>query len=75
MSQPNRLERVWPKVSKELLSKWSKLTLEELENCEYQYDRIVDLIHRTYYPGRSLLTMEGDIRDWINERIYFYETI
>ena len=74
MSQPNRLERVWPQVSKEILAKWNRLTPTELEDCRYQYDLIVDLIHRTYYPGRSPLTMEGDIRDWINEKIYFYET-
>ena len=73
MSQPNRIERVWPQVKADLLAKWNQLTPDDLEKCRYQYDLIVESVRRAYYSGRSQLTLEGDVRDWINERIAFYE--
>ncbi|MDO8528160.1 MAG: hypothetical protein Q7T03_10820 [Deltaproteobacteria bacterium] len=71
--QPNRLEKVWKFVKPEILKRWDRLTGDDLQACDYQYDLIVEAIRRTYFSGRSHLSLEGDIRDWLNERISFYE--
>ncbi|OGQ05720.1 MAG: hypothetical protein A2W61_06405 [Deltaproteobacteria bacterium RIFCSPLOWO2_01_44_7] len=71
--QPNRLERVWHFVKPEILQRWGKLTNGDLENCQYQYDLVVEAIRRTYFEGRSHLSLEGEIRDWLNKRIDHYE--
>lgn len=73
MTEPNRIERVWPQIKADLLAKWNQLTEEDLSACDFQYDLVVESIRRVYYPGRSQLTLEGDVRDWLNERITVYE--
>lgn len=57
----------------EILQKWGKLTGDDLEHCEFQYDLIVEAIRRQYYEGRSHLSLEADIRDWLNERVAHHE--
>ena len=69
MTQPNRLEKVWPQIRKDLLTKWDQIPAEAWDACHYQYDLVVELVRRNYYPGRSHLTYEADIRDWLNDRI------
>ncbi len=71
--QPNRLERVWQYIRPEILARYTALTCEDLEICEHQYDRIIETIRKTYNPGRSHLTIEGELRDWLNERIAYFE--
>lgn len=71
--QPNRLERVWEKVGPEILKQWPKLAKDDLETCEYQFDLIVETIRKKYYPGRSQITLEGEIRDWLVEKMQYYE--
>lgn len=71
--QPNRLERVWKFVQPEILKRWDRLTEEELEDCDYQFDLILEAVRKTYYPGRSQLTLEGEFRDWLVDRIDFHE--
>ncbi len=71
--QPNRLERVWKFVKPEILNRWDKLTEDDLKICDYQYDLIVETIRKAYYPGRSHLSLEADIRDWLNGRVAFHE--
>lgn len=71
--QPNRLEKVWKWVKPDLLKRWNKLTADEVEACEGQYDRLVETIRRIYFEGRSHITLEAEIRDWLNERVAFYE--
>lgn len=71
--QPNRLEKVWKQVKPEILKRWNKLTPEDLETTQGQYGLIVEAIRRTYFEGRSHLSLEADIRDWLNERVTHYE--
>ncbi len=71
--QPNRLERVWKFMEPEILNRWNKLSEEDLTACQYQFDLIIEIIRKTYFIGRSHLTLEGEIRDWMIERIGFYE--
>lgn len=71
--QPNRLERVWKCVRPEILKRWPRLSGEELEATEGQFDLLVEAIRRAYFPGRSPLSLEGEIRDWLNERMDHYE--
>ena len=58
--QPNRLERVWEFVKPEILRRWGKLTDDDLEATEGQYDLIVEAIRKTYFEGRSHLSLEGE---------------
>ena len=71
--QPNRLERVWKKIKPEILAKWDDVSAEELELCEGQFDLVIEVIRKTCYLGRSHLSLEGEIRDWLLERITQYE--
>ena len=71
--QPNRLERNWSFLKPEILKRWNQLTEEDLDGCDYKFDLIIEVIRKVYYPGRSHLTLEGEIRDWLIERIDFYE--
>ena len=71
--QPNRLERVWKFLQPEILNRWNKLSEDDLTACQYQFDLIIEIIRKTYFPGRSHLTLEGEIRDWMSERISFHE--
>lgn len=72
--QPNRLEKVWEFVKPEILKRWNKLTDDDLQACEGQYDPIVEAIRKIYFEGRSHITLEAEIRDWLNERVAFYES-
>lgn len=67
--QPNRLERDWKKIGPEILRRWSRLTPADLEACQGQFDLVVEAIRKTYTPGRSHLTLEGEIRDWLVEKL------
>lgn len=71
--QPNRLERAWKYVKPEILKRWPRLSGDELETTEGQLGLLVEAIRRAYFPGRSHLSLEGEIRDWLNERIAHYE--
>lgn len=71
--QPNRLERVWKQVKPELMQRWEKLSGGDWDACEYKYDLIVEAIRKIYYPGRSHLSLEGEIRDWLVARVAHYE--
>ena len=71
--QPNRLERVWKKIKPEILAKWDDVSAEELELCEGQFDLVIEVIRKTCYLGQSHLSLEGEIRDWLLERITQYE--
>lgn len=71
--QPNRLEQVWNHVRPEILAKWGALNEEELEACDGQFDRVIEVVRKTCYLGRSHLSLEGEIRDWLLERIRYYE--
>lgn len=71
--QPNRLEKVWKYVEPEIMSRWNRLTHGDLKSCDGQYDLIVEAIRKAYYQGRSHLSLEAEIRDWLNERVAFYE--
>lgn len=72
--QPNRLECVWKEVRPEILKRWPKLTECDLESCQYKFDLIIEAIRKNYYPGRSPLTLEGEIRDWLVERMQHHES-
>lgn len=71
--QPNRLEKVWKYLEPEILQKWNALTADDLESCDFKYDLVVEAIRKAYYPGRSHLSLEADIRDWLNSRVAFHE--
>lgn len=71
--QLNRLEKVWKYVQPEILEKWNRLNDEDLESCDGQFDLIVEAIRKNYFVGRSPLSLEAEIRDWLVERISFYE--
>ena len=71
--QPNRLERVWKNLKPEILRRWNKITDDDLEGCKFQSDLVVETIRKAYYPGRSGITLEGEIKDWLVERINFHE--
>lgn len=71
--QPNRLERVWAPLQSEILRRWPKLAQDDLAPCRGQFDLIIEAIRKRYFPGRSLLTLEGEIRDWLVERIFYHE--
>lgn len=71
--QQNRLERVWEFMKPEILRRWEKLTDDDLAATEGQYDLVVEVIRKTHFEGRSHLSLEGEIRDWLNERVYYYE--
>lgn len=73
MVVPNRLERVWKFFKPEILKKWPLLKDADLEACQYQYDLVVETIRRAYFTGRSHITLEGEIRDWMNERVGHWE--
>lgn len=71
--QLNRLERVWNQVQPEILAKWKTVNPEELETCDGQFDLVIEVIRKTCHLGRSHLSLEGEIRDWLLERITHYE--
>ena len=71
--QPNRLEKVWGRLEPEILKKWEKLVPNDLAACQFKYDLIIEAIRKAYYPGRSHLSLEADIRDWINAQVAFHE--
>ncbi|MBI4125781.1 MAG: hypothetical protein HY466_07630 [Deltaproteobacteria bacterium] len=64
---------MWKKIKPEILRRWGNLAEDDLEACACQFDLIVEAIRKTYFPGRSHLTLEGEIRDWLVERLQFYE--
>ena len=57
----------------EILARWDKLSCDDLKACDYQYDLVVEAVRKAYFTGRSHLSLEGELRDWLNERIRFYE--
>ena len=69
MARPNRLEQYWSRLVEAILCRWDHVQLSDLEKCKYRYDDIVEIIRQTYHRGRSHITMEADIRDWLNNTI------
>lgn len=67
------MERVWKFLRPEILRRWDQLTESDLAGCEYQFGLLVEAIRKSHHAGRSPLTFEGEIRDWLDERIEHYE--
>jgi hypothetical protein len=71
--QPNRLERCWPAMEAEILRRWEKLSQYDLRGVKGNFDGLVETIRRRYEPGRSKLSIEAEIRDWLVSRISKFE--
>lgn len=63
--QPNRLEQHWEAIKPQILKDWDILTQEDLEHSGPHFDRVLELIQTRYYPGRSRISVEGKIRDYL----------
>ncbi len=69
MAQPNRLENMWPSIVASVLHKWDKVHPSDLEQCKYRFDSVVETIRKAYQLGRSHITVEAEIRDWLLSKI------
>lgn len=65
MSMPNRLQQNWPQMKPRILQKWEQLAEADLANVDGQFDRLIDTIRRRYKPGRSPISVEAKIYDWL----------
>ena len=63
--ETNRLELYWPHIQPKALKRWDKLSSSDFESVAGNFDNFVEVIRRAYHPGRSKLTVEGYIRDWL----------
>ncbi len=63
--QKNRLAEHWNIIKPKTLNKWSKLHPQDLEAVNGDFDKLVEVVRQHYYPGRSKLSIEGSIRDWL----------
>ena len=71
--QQNRIEKVWYAIKPDILKKWGRLDAADLDACDGQSDLIIEAIRKIYYPGRSHITLEAEIRDWLLGRMEHYE--
>jgi len=67
--QPGRLERHWDYIRPQILKHWDRLTEYDLSSVAGRFDRLVGVIRQAYFPARSSLSIEADIRDWVVSRI------
>ncbi len=65
----NRLQQQWPNVVRKLQTCYVRVPEELWDKTEGKHDLIVDLIARTYAPGRSSIVIEAEVRDRLNEWI------
>jgi hypothetical protein len=72
--QPNRLERCWPAIEPQILGRWEKLSEYDLKGVSGDFDGLVETIRRRYEPGRSKLSIEAEIRDWLISKISEFES-
>lgn len=48
-----------------ILERWDRLGDSDLACVEGRFDRLIEVIRAQYYRGRSTITIEGEIRDWL----------
>ena len=73
MARPNRLENVWEPLADSILHKWDKVKRSDLEECKYRFDSVVETIRKAYALGRSHITIEAEIKDWMIDTICKFE--
>lgn len=66
---PNRLQASWALIKPKMLGRWDRLTEDDLESTNGEFDRVVELIRKRYKPDRSHITVEAKIRDWLNHEL------
>ena len=69
----NRLQAHWGDMKPKILKKWGRLGETELDGIEGQFDRLVELIRNRYKPGRSLISVEANIYDWLLAELHQLE--
>lgn len=65
MGLPNRLQKNWGAMVPRILNHWTELTESDLVSVEGEFDRLVEVIRERSKPGRSHITVEAKIRDWL----------
>ncbi|MBI4212547.1 MAG: hypothetical protein HY540_07920 [Deltaproteobacteria bacterium] len=66
---PNRLQANWPAIKPKILSRWNELSETELETTAGDFGRVVELIRNRYKQGRSPISVEAKIYDWILQEL------
>lgn len=69
MSMPNRLQQNWALMQPRILQKWDFLVDGDLADVDGRFDRLIDLIRRRSKPGRSPITVEAKIYDWLLQEL------
>ncbi len=59
------MERCWRSLKPEILARWDKLSEYDLTGIGGDFDGLVEIIRQRYFPGRSKLSIEAEIRDWL----------
>ena len=65
MPMQNRLQAHWNQLEPKILAQWEDLNKADLSNIDGRFDRLIDVIRRRYKPGRSPISVEAKIYDWI----------
>lgn len=63
---PTRLETNWNKIEPEIKRCWPKLSDSDLASVSYQASTLVEIVRRGYHLGRSGITIEAGVLDWLN---------
>lgn len=61
----SRLARGWGEISAEARARWPKLSAGDLAQIGGDPTRLVQAVARRYHPGRSRITLEAGILDWL----------
>lgn len=64
-----RLEETWGAIKPRLIEKWGRLDSAQIDDIKGNYGKLVELFRDTYYPGRSVITVEAEIRGFINNEL------
>lgn len=70
---PNRLQTHWETMKPKILSRWNRLAEADLEKVDGRFDRVVELVRARYKPGRSRITVEAKIYDWLLQELHDIE--
>ncbi|MBI4367637.1 MAG: hypothetical protein HY543_12545 [Deltaproteobacteria bacterium] len=65
--EPNRLMRQWPLIKRRLAERYPRVPAGMWDRTEGQHDLIVRCIRDVYIAGRSELSVEAEVRDFLNE--------
>ena len=64
-----RLTQSWERVLPAIKRKWPALTESDFESVEGQPGKLVEAIRKRYHRGRSGITIEAKILDWVNREL------